>query len=55
MPKMFGIKSKMQILSIALENCKKSALRHFTENSILVNSKNLSAIFFPGLILKQWI
>ena len=37
------------IVSVALEKCKKSALKHFTEKPILLNSKNLPTIFFPGL------
>ena len=40
----------MKILTIALENSKKSPPQHFTEKPILLKFKNLSAMFYPRLL-----
>ena len=56
-PKMPGIKAKspsnyvseMKILTVALENCKKSPLKHFTKNIITLNLENFSTIYCPRL------
>ena len=36
----------MKIFTIALENCKTSVLKHYTEKPILLNFENKSTLFW---------
>ena len=40
---------EMKVLTVALENCKISPPKHFTEIPILPNFENLLTIFCPRL------
>ena len=42
--------TELKVFTVALENCKKSLLEHFTEKPILLNFESLStSIFYPRL------
>ena len=45
----FSLPPKRQILTVVLQNCKKSAVKHSIENSTLLYSVDLSAKFFQRL------
>ena len=47
--KVFSCPPKTQILTFVLQNCKKSAVKHFMEKSLLLNFVDLFTLFRPRL------
>ena len=47
--KVFSCPSKKQILTFVLQNCKKSAVKHFKKKTLLLNFVDLSTLFYPRL------
>ena len=43
---------KRQILTVKLQNCKKSAVKHSIEKPVILNFLNLSTIIYPRLYEK---